>query len=93
MVEGHSSVSGFPTIYHLHNGKKVSEFKKERNLENFKHYIDTIERHYRKQTRKSAKGGSRIRRNKSVNKKRKTRRHKKRNKTHKRKTKHNRRRK
>jgi len=98
MVEGHSSVSGFPTIYHLHNGKKVSEFNKERNLENFKQYIDTIERHDKKhKMEKRVKGGSRVNRKKSVSKTHKTQRHntrkhksKRNKKTHKRKTKHRR---
>ena len=99
MIEGHSAVNGFPTIVHLDNGKKVSEFREERTLENFKKFMRTLEISDKKDKMvKKTKGGSRVKRKKSVSKKRNTRRHKNKtnkqrrhkNKTNKQRTKHNR---
>ena len=43
MVDGYKDIIGFPTIYYLEKGKKVSEFTKERTLENFEEFLKQIE--------------------------------------------------
>lgn len=40
MAQGDKNIMGYPTIYMLHNGKKVSEFSGERKMESLQDYLE-----------------------------------------------------
>lgn len=61
MVHGHKDIMGYPTIYHLKNGKKVSEFTGPRSLEHFEKFLESIKqksRSHKKTSKRKTKSKS-----------------------------------
>lgn len=58
MVDGHKEIAGYPTIYHLRDGKKVSEYSGPRSLEHFEKFLESIEKKTKSKSSKSKKAKS-----------------------------------
>ncbi len=77
-VEGYSSVSGFPTIYHLMNGEHNADYDKQRDIEGLIEFLSEVYPGIQIQN-----GGKRKRKHKARRKtSKKTRKYKKSNKKH-----------
>jgi len=66
-ISGYKSILGYPTIYHLHNGEKISEFSDKRTVSALNKYLNNIKSHAKKGGRRRVKRNRRSSR-KSVNK-------------------------
>ena len=77
-VKGDSSVLGFPTIYHLINGKHIADYEKQRDIDGLIEFLSEVHPGIRIQ-----KGGKRKRKGASKHKTaKKTRKYKKSTKKH-----------
>ena len=92
-VEGHSSVRGYPTIYHLINGEHNEDYMKQRDIAGLIEFLAEVHpglhlqqggkrkrnRKYKHKTRKLTKKNKK---RSNIVKKKNTRKHKKTNKKH-----------
>ena len=61
MVHGHKDIIGYPSIFHLKHGKKVSEFNGPRSLEHFEKFLESIKqksRSHKKTSKRKTKSKS-----------------------------------
>ena len=80
-VEGHSNVSGFPTIYHLMNGQHNADYEKQRDVDGLIEFLSEVHPGIRIQNGGKRKRKYKTKKNRKIEKR--TRKHKKSNNKHK----------